>query len=145
MWQTLLLVGHTHTPTTLVSADTSHCVYKIVSWCPNRETVVVLIYTQFFLPPPAELGCVAGHILAVAASVWQMSQMYHMMHSNQGNQEMKVLHGERKGNLHLHIQIKWSPWGWGSAPCSPLLLSVKSHRLCVQASVVHASLNKLRE
>lgn len=39
-----------------------------------------------------------------------MSQMYHMMHGNQGNQEIRVLHGEGKGNLHLHIQIIWSRW-----------------------------------
>lgn len=50
--------------------------------------------------------------------VWLMGRMYHMMHSNQGNQEIKVLHGERKGNLHLHIQLEPLRFGLCSLqPC----------------------------
>lgn len=52
-----------------------------------------------------------------------MTRVYRTMRSkNQGNPDIEVLHGERKGNLHLHIQSKYEP--------------------LTPASVVHASLTE---
>lgn len=55
--------------------------------------------------------------------VWPMDQVYHMMHGNQGNQEIKVLHRERKGNLHRSHSNQQEPrWGFGLCSLQPSIL-----------------------
>lgn len=51
------------------------------------------------------MWCISGYGEADLVSV---TRVYGTMRSkNQGNPDIEVLHGERKGNLHLHIQSKY--------------------------------------